>query len=121
MYIAKNCHSNFVLTESGINKSFAGNVGKAGSTKPTMWLDLSGKDDNYNEYLVVHEFGHALGLGHEHQRSDFRACIISFLDETKMRKRLKDRYEDWGNDDKLDINSATEYDSESVMHYWSVC
>ena len=86
-----------------------------------MWLDLSRKDDNYNEYLVVHEFGHALGLGHEHQRSDFQACIISFLDETKMRERLKNRYEDWGTDVKLDLNSATEYDPESVMHYWSVC
>ena len=86
-----------------------------------MWLDLSRKDDNYNEYLVVHEFGHALGLGHEHQRSDFRACIISFLDETKMRERLKNRYEDWGTDVKLDLNNATEYDPESVMHYWSVC
>ena len=85
-----------------------------------MWLDLSHKDDNYNEYLVVHEFGHALGLGHEHQRSDFRACIISFLDETKMSKKLQGRYKDWSTDVKLDINRATEYDPESVMHYWLV-
>ena len=86
-----------------------------------MWLDLSGKDDNYNEYLVVHEFGHALGLGHEHQRSDFRACVIPFLDETKMHESLGGRYNDWDTDGKLDVRSATEYDPESVMHYWSVC
>lgn len=86
-----------------------------------MWLDLSGKDKNYNEHLVVHEFGHALGLGHEHQRSDFRDCVIPFLDETKMRKKLGDRYKDWERNDELDVDSATEYDPKSVMHYWSVC
>ena len=109
-----------IWTEKGINKSFPGIAGKIGSTEPTMWLDLSLKNDNYNEHLVVHEFGHALGLGHEHQRSDFQACIAYFLDETKMSKKLQGRYKDWSTDVKLDINGATEYDPESVMHYWLV-
>ena len=69
---------------------------------------------------MVHEFGHALGLGHEHQRSDFQVCIIPFLDDAKMRKRVTTRYRDWEVDVQLDIENASEYDPQSVMHYWSV-
>ena len=84
-----------------------------------MWLDLSSKNATYNNYLVVHEFGHTLGLGHEHQRSDFRECVIPFLDEAKMRQRVTaERYKDWDVDNNLDVGKATEYDSKSVMHYW---
>ena len=86
-----------------------------------MWLDLSNKDAKYNDHLVVHEFGHALGLGHEQQRSDFRECVIPFLDEEKMKQRVtKARYKDWEEDVNLELGEgkATEYDPESVMHYW---
>ena len=55
-----------------------------------MYLDLSGKNDNYNQFVVVHEFGHVLGLGHEHQRSDFRPCLIPYLDKTKMEQTFKE-------------------------------
>ena len=86
-----------------------------------MWLDLSHPDKTYNDYVVVHEFGHALGLGHEHQRSDFRECIRPFLDEEMMRKSVTDeRYEDWEEDEEVDVENATPYDDKSVMHYWSV-
>ena len=34
-----------------------------------MILNLYHRDDNYVKHIVVHEFGHALGLGHEHQMS----------------------------------------------------
>lgn len=83
-----------------------------------MYLDLSDDDDCYKEHLVVHEFGHVLGLGHEHQRSDFWECVKPFIDESKLRKDVGIRSDDWMKDFDIDIEEATDYDSKSVMHYW---
>ena len=48
-----------------------------------MALALSG-DEEYQQYIVVHQFGHALGLDHEHQMNH----IASALDETTTIKWL---------------------------------
>ena len=83
-----------------------------------MWLDLSRGDHRYKEHLVVHEFGHALGLGHEHQWSDFWECVKPYIDEKKLKKAVGNRLDDWMEDFDLDTEAATDYDSKSVMHYW---
>ena len=82
-----------------------------------MWLDLGTSDSrNYQTHLVVHEFGHALGLLHEHQRSDFWDHIDKYLREDTTIKNNADY-----KCDVTDIDSPTvikeKYDPQSVMHY----
>ena len=93
--------------------------------EPTMWLDLhtGGMNDAYKKHVVIHEFGHVLGLVHEHQRSDFWKIIRPFIDRKKMKRDLKltdDQFEvDWGVDHSRNIKGmCTEYDPTSIMHYW---
>ena len=95
-------------------------------TKPTMNLALNGLDPDFQKFLVIHEFGHALGLEHEHQRSEFWKVLSKFVDVTRMKfdSRLKSVYFDVDMDfvrrgDQL----SSEYDPDSVMHYWyySIC
>ena len=95
-------------------------------TKPTMNLALNGLDLDFQKFLVIHEFGHALGLEHEHQRSEFWKVVSEFVDETKMKFDSRLKYDNFDVDmdfvrrgDQL----SSEYDPDSVMHYWyySIC
>ena len=89
-----------------------------------MWLDLhtGGVGDDYKKHIVIHEFGHALGLGHEHQRSDFWKLIKPYVDITRMTKDLRVSDEsfraNWDSDQRSQRAKCTEYDPHSVMHYW---
>ena len=87
-----------------------------------MWLDLNPRISDHNkQYLVVHEFGHALGLLHEHQRSDFWKNIKPYIDMDKMKKYLNVTDEKFKRDwDSLNREEerTTPYDPDSVMHYW---
>ncbi|XP_064383865.1 uncharacterized protein LOC135332883 isoform X3 [Halichondria panicea] len=106
----------------------ASKVGRQATTvgdvsKPTMTLSLKGLDPNMQKFLVVHEFGHALGLEHEHQRSDFWKVADSLLDVGKMRndpqmknvKFDKDMLENQSQDAMV---TTPKYDPDSIMHYW---
>ena len=109
---------------------------KTKKSEPTMMLNLTGPKpypESYLKHLVVHEFGHALGLEHEHQRSDFWDTIKDFIDMDKMEedprfgylKTKKDKKAYFGRDwlkekpKKKDAEEyKSEYDSQSIMHYW---
>ena len=87
-----------------------------------MWLDLSQEADAYKKHLVIHEFGHALGLYHEHQRSDFWMHIEPYIDKSRMKADLgmsDDEFDRrYGKDQETKSASVTQYDPDSVMHYW---
>ena len=85
--------------------------------KPTMWLDLSSGRDDYQQHVVVHEFGHALGLEHEHQRSDFWKKVKPFINLDLMKDNLQGRYKDYTEPAAPVQFTLTEYDPDSVMHY----
>ena len=65
---------------------------KVSGDKPTMMLNLGCGCHENKRSLVIHEFGHALGLEHEHQRSDFWDGVEKHIDVERMKEdeRVKD-------------------------------
>jgi hypothetical protein len=130
--------NNIIFIVSGTSRSMIGKrAAKERHDQPTMWLNLGGLDDKYKKHSVVHEFGHALGLGHEHQRSDFWKCIEPYVDVAVMKKYLKDHMDkshpnskmtneefeesfkvNWASNSQFEENKCTDYDPNSIMHYW---
>ncbi len=82
-----------------------------------MSLNLNG-DDRYKEHLVMHEFGHALGLGHEHQQAVFRNNIDKFFDTRSLRKYFGGQYSTDVRDHQTPSEYDSDYDPDSIMHYW---
>ncbi len=83
--------------------------------EPTMVLGLKKGRNSYNEHIVIHEFGHALGLEHEHQRSKFWSVAEKFIDKKKMKDDID--IVNYLVSDQIGAGSE-EYDPDSVMHYW---
>lgn len=79
------CTYAIFLPGSGGSWSCIGTIAKDYDT--TMVLNLSVEDSHfhYQKHVVIHEFGHALGLGHENQMSH----IASELDESATIKWLQ--------------------------------
>ncbi len=98
-----------------------------------MVLNLYGMTKAQQKSMVIHEFGHALGLDHEHQRSRFWDALEKKDEEDQYqfiitKKRMKSG--DGGKCQRAcaavfrakleapDGTEESEYDSDSIMHYW---
>lgn len=119
----------FIVTES-THASKRSSWSKVGSdaqkerveNEPTMMLDLKGLDEYHIEHTILHEFGHALGLAHENQHSDYLNVMEKFfVDEAKLMKcvgmksipKFQKQYRKLSNKTLMKGN----YDEKSIMHY----
>ena len=81
------CQYNLKLGDDNLDMT----VGRPGRSTGTPWINHT-----------LHEFGHALGLSHEHARADENAyCVPSTIAEYHM----------------VNTGYITPYDKNSVMHY----
>ncbi|MDD0984287.1 M12 family metallopeptidase [Pseudomonas shahriarae] len=85
--------------------------------KPTMVIGLKGGPNAYNAGTIQHEFGHVLGLQHEHQHEN-NDLDINWSE-------VKKTYMDKGGEKELKANFgplvsdvvSSDYDRKSIMHY----
>ncbi len=96
----------------------------------TMVLDLSQYHPELQRAQVIHMFGHALWLEHEHQRpnSDFWNVVSQHIDMEKMKKDVtsvcpgNDKGNSWFErcwmvKGKTADTSRSEHDFQSIMHF----
>ncbi|XP_064387495.1 uncharacterized protein LOC135335838 [Halichondria panicea] len=128
-------HIRVEFRRKGISWSKVGTTAtwQSDKKKPTMVLNLYGMTKADQRSMVIHEFGHALGLDHEHQRSDFWDVLESKDEDEEYRFIIGKRRMKSGNGGrcqracdavfraKLKEPSGRKescYDSDSIMHYW---
>ena len=110
---------------AGDTKTYVGTTATNYLGEETFWLDLSPQHDGYREYLVVHEFGHVLGLGHEHQMDhiagalDKKATIAWLMNACNMDgKRAKAKFKvDFEQFPRATAPEPGIFDPRSVMCY----
>lgn len=82
-------------------------------------------DEAYNKFVVLHEFGHALGCVHEHQHPRTGAVLNAndprVVQYFKNALRTNDmetvRYNVFRRYNEKDLIKFSDYDSKSIMHY----
>ncbi|WP_123508098.1 M12 family metallopeptidase [Pseudomonas frederiksbergensis] len=109
-----------IKTDAQTNESYVGtDATLAPELEPTLRLAVDCEDPDF-ELTVLHEFGHALGLQHEHQHP--KANIP--WDKPKVYEFYKDNFQ-WTEeevDGNLFSSLSTDlllgpYDKDSIMHY----
>ena len=92
----------------------------------TMYLYLPTYPNGYNEHTVIHEFGHALGLGHEHQMKHLgdaldETATIDWLmtergmDRSSAETTFRGNYQRYPSN--MPMEEGPEFDPLSVMCY----
>ena len=108
------------------SRSHIGTTARDYEGDATIWLNLSAPHDGYREYIVLHEFGHVLGLGHEHQMRQLAGALskkatidwlrrVCHMNEKDAKAKFKVDYErySWKGAPKKGIK----FDPWSVMCY----
>ena len=113
------CAIRIRFTDHGYSCSHLGLLNLSGQDPNnliTMWLSLGGLNEHRMQRVVLHEFGHALGLDHQHQHPD---SGIEWR-ESALRKSYQDMSKEairFNFIDKVDRLALIPYDRDSIMHY----
>lgn len=104
------------------SESYVGRNAAKHPGQPTMWIDMcrgggmpASERRSKRRYNVLHEFGHALGMQHEHQHPECKANWNYRVLQQRMgwsAEAVRDNFGRLAQGVKL-----AEYDPESIMHY----
>ena len=106
---------------NGRNWSELGSMAKTirDEAQPTMCLNFSNMNDEQIKAIIVHQFGHALGLGHSLMKPRDWKVLKPYLNLEMMTNTLSCNLEDldvmWTGEG-LD-EDVVNYDKQSVMQY----
>jgi hypothetical protein len=91
--------------------------------KPTMSLNFQNMNMQEIKATVVHQFGHALGLGHALMKPDEWLRVQDYVDVRRMAKESHYEYGEgvfarhWTGMGLMDEGVMVNYDEKSVMRY----
>ncbi|KAK8087747.1 hypothetical protein PG997_002708 [Apiospora hydei] len=102
---------------TGQNNSYVGTDNRdIPQDQPTMQINMNQSTSAWVQHIVLHEFGHALGLKHEHQHPDcdFQWNTRKLKASGRTQEYIDRNYEQLSRDYPKIL---TPYDKESIMHY----